>query len=204
MQLRFLAKALLLSMSVVVIVFSVIVIFFPVFNHSVPTSYLKPTPSNVSTSSPVVETAVGFPTRLQIPSIKVDASIERVGVNSKGEMDIPKLPGNTAWFDLGARPGQIGTAAIAGHLNWYNGATGVFANLNKLNIGDEILVQDDKGQDISFVVKKIRTYNPNEDASDVFISNDNKAHLNLITCDGVWDKRTKQYSKRLVVFAEKE
>ncbi len=28
------------------------------------------------------------------------------------------------------------------------------------------------------------------------------ARLNLITCDGVWDKKTLSYDKRLVVFTE--
>lgn len=204
MWLKFLAKALLFSMSIVAIVISIITILLPAFNYSTQSLYLKPALTIVPASLSVLETGVGLPTRLKIPSIKVDASIEYVSVNSKGEMDIPKLPGNTAWFELGPRPGEVGSAAIAGHLNWYNGATGVFANLNKLQIGDKILIQDDKGNKISFVVRKVRTYEPSEDASDVFISNDGKAYLNLITCDGVWDKRAKEYSKRLVVFAEKE
>jgi len=35
-------------------------------------------------------------------------------------------------------------------------------------------------------------------------SSDAKAHLNLITCEGVWDKVSKSYSKRLVVFTDRE
>lgn len=146
---------------------------------------------------------VGLPIRLKIPKIKVDAAIEYVGLNSKGEMGIPKLPRNTAWYNLGPRPGTIGSAAIAGHLNWYSGATGVFANLSKLRIGDKIMVRDDQGATSTFIVRKIRMYTSKEDASEVFVSNDGRSHLNLITCDGVWDKKAKQYSKRLVVFADK-
>jgi len=40
-------------------------------------------------------------------------------------------------------------------------------------------------------------------ATDVFTSSDGKAHLNLITCDGIWDKNAAQYSERLVVFADR-
>ncbi len=145
-----------------------------------------------------------LPIRLKIPKIKVNAAIEYIGINSKGEMGIPKLPRDAAWYNLGPRPGEIGSAVISGHVNWYNGATSVFANLNKLKIGDEITVQDSKGVSITFVVRKIHEFTSKEDASEVFVSNDGKAHLNLITCDGVWDKKTKQYSKRLVVFADKE
>jgi hypothetical protein len=36
----------------------------------------------------------------------------------------------------------------------------------------------------------------------LFLGSNDKAHLNLITCDGVWDVTKKSYSKRLVVFAD--
>ncbi len=204
MWLKFLAKRLLFSVGIVLIVSFIITILLLIINRSVQPVYLESFPSIVPANLPPVESSVGLPIRLKIPKIKVDASIEYVGINSKGEMDVPKLPGNTAWYNLGARPGAVGSAAIAGHLNWYDGATGVFVNLDKLKIGDKILVQDEKGNETSFVVRKIRTYGLGEDASEVFVSKDGKAYLNLITCDGVWDKRTKQYSKRLVVFTEKQ
>lgn len=145
----------------------------------------------------------GLPIRLKIPKIKVNAAIEHKGLTAKGEMGVPKLPGNVAWFSLGTRPGEIGTAAMAGHVDWWNGATAVFANLKKLKIGDKIIVQDENGKDVSFIVRKIRTYSSKESAPDVFHSSDGKAHLTLITCYGAWDKNAKQYSKRLVVFADK-
>jgi hypothetical protein len=53
-------------------------------------------------------------------------------------------------------------------------------------------------------VREIKKYDPNANASDVFISGDGKAHLNLITCVGFWNKVSKSYPKRLVIFADKE
>src|SRR6185295_11855712 len=47
----------------------------------------------------------GLPLRLKIPSIKVDAAIEYVGIASDGNMDAPKGPDNVAWFEPGTRPG---------------------------------------------------------------------------------------------------
>lgn len=46
-----------------------------------------------------------------------------------------------------------------------------------------------------------RTYNPGH-ADEVFHQGDDGSHLNLITCDGVWDGVEKSYSKRLVIFAD--
>jgi DTW domain-containing protein YfiP len=54
------------------------------------------------------------------------------------------------------------------------------------------------------VVNKLKIYKQNENAPEVFNSSDDKAHLNLITCDGTWDKAQKIYSDRLVVFADKK
>ncbi|MDO8443215.1 MAG: class F sortase [bacterium] len=147
---------------------------------------------------------VGLPTRLKIPSINVDASVEYVGLTPDGAMDVPKERANVAWFNLGPRPGDNGSAAIAGHYGWKDGKGSAFDNLYKLRKGDKIYVEDDKGVITTFVVRESRRYNPKMDASNVFSSNDGKPHLNLITCEGVWDKVSKTYSKRLVVFTDKE
>lgn len=147
----------------------------------------------------------GLPVRLKIPNINVDAVIEYVGLASDGTMDVPKGPANVAWFNLGPRPGNIGSAVIAGHYgSWKSGAESVFDNLNKLRKGDKIYVEDEKGVIITFVVRESRIYDPKVNASNVFSSSDGKAHLNLVTCEGVWDNVHKTYSNRLVVFTDKE
>jgi LPXTG-site transpeptidase (sortase) family protein len=141
--------------------------------------------------------------RIKIPSIALDAAIDSVGLTPGSDMAVPSDPLHAGWYDLGPRPGEIGSAVIDGHVNWYYGATGVFADLHKLQAGDTITVEDATGVSSSFVVREIRRYDPSADASEVFFSTDGKAHLNLITCDGVWDKNAQQYSVRLVVFADK-
>lgn len=157
-----------------------------------------------SAEIPEISEAFGLPVFIQIPSINVDAEIERVALAADGSMDVPKHPFSTAWYELGPRPGEIGSAAIAGHVNWMDGSSAIFEDLHKVKAGDKIIVQNDMGDDISFLVREIRNYEAAQDATDVFTSNDGKARLNIITCSGVWDKKTQQYSKRLVVFAEKE
>lgn len=145
----------------------------------------------------------GLPVFIQITSINVNAEIERVALADDGSMDVPKHPFTTAWYELGPRPGEIGSAVIAGHVNWMDGSTAIFADLHKVKTGDKIIVQNNMGDDIPFVVREIRSYEAAQDATDVFTSHDGKAHLNIITCSGVWDKKTQQYTKRLVVFADR-
>lgn len=80
----------------------------------------------------------------------------------------------------------------------------VFDNLHKLQKGDKIYVKDDRGATTAFVVTKLVTYKEDEDHPEVFTSTDKKAHLNLITCQGAWNKTLKGYPNRLVVFTDLE
>ena len=154
--------------------------------------------------SPQASASYGLPVHIKIPAINVDAAVESVGLAPDGSMDVPKDPSDAAWFNLGPRPGDVGSAIIDGHYGpWKNGKLSVFDDLHTLRKGDTISVQDDAGTTISFVVRKIQRFDPNANDSDVFGSNDGQVHLNLITCDGVWDKTAKQYSQRLVIFADK-
>lgn len=147
---------------------------------------------------------VGLPVRLKIPGISLDSIIESVGVTSEGAMDIPKNQEDVAWFNHGQRPGEIGNAVIDGHYGWKSKKPSAFDSLYKLRVGDKIFVEDDKGVVIPFVVRETRRYDESSKASDVFVSKDGKSHLNLITCEGQWDKVSKSYPNRLVVFADKE
>lgn len=147
---------------------------------------------------------VGLPVRLKIPALAVDTSFEYVGLTSEGAMDIPDGPTAVAWFDLGPRPGNAGSAVISGHYGWKDGIPAVFDNLHTLVKGDKVHVLDEHGVTTTFVVRELRTYGEHVDSSDVFGSRDGKSHLNFITCKGVWSKNDKSYSERLVVFTDKE
>ena len=140
---------------------------------------------------------------LRIPKINVDAAIQYVGLTPQGAMDVPKGPADVAWFDLGPRPGENGSAVIAGHEGWKDGIHAVFDNLHTLQKGDKLYVEDENGTTITFVVREVKLYDQNQDASDVFGSSDGAAHLNLITCAGTWHAAEKSYSNRLVVFTDK-
>ena len=146
----------------------------------------------------------GFPIRLKISRIDVDAVVKYVGITSQGAMDVPESPADVAWFNLGPRPGEVGSAVISGHYGWKNNMPAVFDGLHKLQKGDKLYIEDEKGATATFVVRELRRYSDEEEAPSVFRSSDGKAHLNLITCEGVWNKTKKSYSNRLVVFIDKE
>lgn len=196
MQTKISLKRLLSIIIVTVGAFSLAAIFFLTFYLPARTYYY------FAESASYVP---GIPIRLQIAKINVDANIISVGIAKDGAMDAPSGPKEVGWFKLGPRPGNIGSAVIDGHYGyWKNKEVSVFDDLNKLRKGDEISVEDDKGITNTFIVRKILTYDQNEDTSNIFSSNDGKSHLNLITCEGEWDSVRKTYSNRLIVFTDKE
>jgi len=150
------------------------------------------------------EVKYGLPIRLIIPTVNVDSSIEYVGVASDGTMEVTNSPINVAWFKFGPRPGENGSSVIAGHYGWKNGIPAVFDNLHEIQKGDKLYIEDDNGVTVTFVVREVRSYDPKADASNVFGSSDGKAHLNLVTCDGPWNRTLKSRPSRIVVFTDKE
>src|SRR6185503_2382424 len=106
-----------------------------------------------------------------------------VGLAPDGAMAAPEGPVHAAWLYAGPRPGEEGTALIDGHEGWKDGIQAVFDDLDTLQAGDKLYVEDDQGTVITFVVRTLKTYGQNENPSEVFNSSDGKAHLNLITCN---------------------
>jgi LPXTG-site transpeptidase (sortase) family protein len=96
----------------------------------------------------------------------------------------------------------MGSSVIDGHSGYKNNRPAVFDNLYKLQKGDKIYVEDEKGITHAFVVREFHTYGLNDDVSSVFNSNDGVAHLNLITCSGVWNDKEKTHATRLIVFTD--
>lgn len=142
----------------------------------------------------------GLPVRLEIPSIGVDSFIEDAYITPEGAMEVPAGTVDVAWFALGPHPGQVGSAVIGGHFGIESGVPFVFYNLSKLKVGDNIYVVNDEGNTVTFVVNSTALFAANADATTVFTSSDGKAHLNLITCEGVWNEVAGEYPERTVVF----
>ncbi len=141
----------------------------------------------------------GLPVRLIIPSLNINSGIQYLGI-TQGEMDSPNNSSDVGWFMPGSRPGENGSTVIAGHLNEKDGSKGVFANLNKLKTGDILYIEDSNKNIFTYAVRESRLYDHGY-AEEVFIPNDSP-HLNLITCEGVWNQNTNTYNKRLVVFTD--
>ena len=149
---------------------------------------------------------VDLPVRLIIPKISVNAAVQSVGITANGEMGIPSNFTDVAWYNLGPKPGERGSAAMSGHLDTASATDvdAVFIHLNELKAGDEIDVVDKSGHTIKFRVTQMQIYDTTKaPLGKIFDQSVSTADLNLITCDGIWNQSTKDYSKRLVVYSKR-
>jgi LPXTG-site transpeptidase (sortase) family protein len=154
------------------------------------------------TPQPTAEPLPGIPVKVSIPSIALETEIESVAMDSKGRMDVPKDANNTAWFNPGYRPGQNGNAVLAGHFDNEDGSPAVFWDIKKLKKGDQIIVTDEDGQEKAFAVTGIEQYPYDAFPIKEVFGESSTSMLNLITCQGEWDEKAKNYSDRMVVYSQ--
>jgi sortase A len=170
-------------------------------------SAVQPPADKVHQPSENVATVVyGLPVRLKIPKINVDAPVGPVGLTKDGHMEAPANRLDVGWYKIGSRPGNNGTAVLAGHYGQLaTGEGSVFDSLHTLEKGDSIFVEDENKMTAAFVVRESKSYRWDEEGAAVFnFSSDGKSYLNLITCQGTWNEKQASYSNRLVVFADKQ
>lgn len=142
------------------------------------------------------------PTALSVPKLGITADVEYVGMDAKGNMDVPKSDESVAWYEPGFLPGARGNAVLAGHYDKKDGGPAVFYRLNQLGNGDEIVVSDEKGKELTFVVVGKNSYPVNNFPIPTVFGPSDKKYLNLVTCGGVWDSAKRIYADRLVVRTE--
>lgn len=143
---------------------------------------------------------ISAPQTLRIPKLNVETTVEHVGLDEKKNMDVPKDWENAAWYNLGYKVGDKGSAVIAAHYDEPDGSPGVFYEISELETGDEIFVEGN-GKSLSYTVVRSETFKHDEvPIEEVFGPSDEK-RLNLITCSGVFDKTDKNYSNRLIVYS---
>lgn len=154
--------------------------------------------TNISPSSQ----GAGVPKTISVPKLGIQAPVESVGLDSAGRMDVPKKWANVAWYNLGYKVGRSGGGAVmSGHLDTSSGAPAVFYNIEKLNPGDEIIVTDTMGAKYKYRVVEKQVYQWDTLPLQRIFGSAGVDGLNLITCDGAWDRNTRNYSQRMVIYS---
>ena len=158
------------------------------------------TPAERQDSVDPVDLPVGLdPARIEIIAIGVDAPV--VSLDLRGsEPEVPTNFDDAGWYQQTRRPGEIGPAVIAGHIDSRAGPA-VFARLNQLQPGDEITVYDSDGDNRTFVVSAENQYSKDGLPPEVFSFDKPTPELRLITCGGVFDRSSGHYRDNFVIYA---
>jgi hypothetical protein len=156
----------------------------------------EPTPDPFGTTAP---TLTGAPTRLKVKAIGVDTKLETLRLGDDGELTPPKDFDKAGWYADGTRPGDVGPAVIAGHVDSKRGPA-VFYRLRELEAGDRIDVVRG-GRTVRFTVTSTAWYPKKKFPTDRVYGPTPDRQLRLITCGGVYDRSLRSYRDNLVVYA---
>ena len=140
------------------------------------------------------------PTGLDIPAIGVRTRLIRLGLTTTHTLQVPSSTAVAGWYTGGPRPGAIGPAVIAGHIDSYLGP-GVFFRLRELKPGDLVYVLRHHARLAVFRVTAVRTYLKARFPTAAVYDAVPNAQLRLITCGGTFDPATGHYLSNVVVFA---
>ena len=136
------------------------------------------------------------PVYLYIPSINLFSKIQGVGVNKKGNMDVPSgKTNNVGWYKHGITPGETGTAVLDAH------NTAAFKKLDALPLGEDIYIYNSSGEWLHFSVVEAKTYPIEKLSPSTLFAQANAPQINLITCAGLL-LGNGEASHRLIVSAK--
>lgn len=141
-----------------------------------PTATPKPKPTKAAATT-------GTPLSISVPSIGVSGKLRRTSAVS----GVINPPGGVLGWVKGynrVRPGEVGTAVVAGHVT-DGGRPDVFYRLQNVGKGDKITVWDSDGKKVVYTVTATRVATKEAVSRDesVWGSNGSVKRIALITCD---------------------
>jgi len=159
-----------------------------------------PTERTVLPASLATGPQAARPKWLSIPSLGIRTRLIHLGVNSDGTLQVPSSTTVAGWYTGSPRPGTVGSAIIAGHVDSRTGP-GIFFWLRTLHRGDRIYVGRADGTMAVFTVTRVKRFAKDEFPTAAVYGPVPDAELRLITCGGIFDRSLGSYLSNVVVFA---
>jgi len=186
---------------------------------STPQGTIQATPTKpIETQEPTAEPEPydGELVSMRLPSLGVEAPIERIGlVPGRNQLDVPQ-PLNVGWYEIYDKPGFGTSSLFSAHKDYYPNIRGPFYSLKDLENGDQIVVVMDDGREYVYEVFFQRRYTrenipvgylirPHEHEDPEMRRPSNEEWIVLYTCGGDFVARTEggagYYLHRDVVIA---
>jgi hypothetical protein len=143
---------------------------------------------------------VALPAKLIIPAIGVHTTLVRLGRTAGGALQVPATTSAAGWYTGSPRPGALGAAVIAGHVDSASGP-GVFFRLRLLRPGELILVRRADRSLAAFRVFAVRQFAKSRFPTAAVYGPVPAAELRVVTCGGTFDAATGHYLGNEIVFA---
>jgi sortase (surface protein transpeptidase) len=144
--------------------------------------------------------ATPMPVRVEIPSIGVASSLDRLGRAPDGTVEVPREWEVAGWYAPGPRPGDPGSAVILGHVDSKRGPA-VFYRLRQLRRGDTVIIGRVDGSAVRFIVQRTQQYPKDRFPTDDVYYPTLTPTLRLVTCGGDFDAAAGHYRSNVIVFA---
>jgi hypothetical protein len=144
---------------------------------------------------------VARPVWVSVPAIGIKKTkLIHLGLTKRGALQVPHSTTVAGWFTGGPRPGAVGSAVIAGHVDSKTGP-GIFFWLRALKPGDKIYVGRADGTMAVFQVTRVHRYAKDKFPTNAVYGAVPDPELRLITCGGIFDRSLGSYLSNVVVFA---
>jgi sortase (surface protein transpeptidase) len=140
------------------------------------------------------------PVRIRIPSIGVDTRLVALGRDASGALEVPSRFDLAGWYTGAPRPGEVGPAVIAGHVDSVSGPA-VFYRLGSLRGGAAIRIARHDGSTVTFRVQRIERWPKDRFPTRRVYGPTRRATLRLVTCGGTFDAGSGHYRDNTIVFA---
>jgi hypothetical protein len=144
---------------------------------------------------------VAAPVRLRIPALRVDSSVQRLGLQPDGTIAVPKRTDVAGWYEHGPRPGQPGPAVILGHVDSHTGP-GIFIKLSTVRPGTLVRVDLADGSTVMFRVTRVERVSKTRFPTDLVYAPTLDPTLRLVTCGGSFDHTRGSYRDNVIAFAD--
>ena len=160
-----------------------------------------PTPHVPAPTGSQSAAAVPTPTALEISSIRLRMPLAPVGLDPRGDMELPESPNVAGWYRYGPAPGaDAGASVLAAHVDTPTAGVGPLAALEKVQPGSEVVVRSGRQVRRYRVVSVKRLDKGTLDLGWLF-ARDGPHRLHIVTCGGEFDRRTRQYADNVVAVA---
>jgi hypothetical protein len=140
------------------------------------------------------------PTSVHVPTAGIGSDLVPLGLDSSGALVPPTDYARAGWYAAGTRPGAVGPAVIAGHVDSRDGPA-VFFRLGDVTVGDPVVVGRADGSTVRFTVTRVARYAKSQFPTALVYGPTPDAELRLITCGGAFDRSAGSYLDDVVVFA---